>query len=97
MGPRPWKPAVELEGALDRGDLHYAMTLADELRVEHGAVQVQRWLGHSDPGFTLRTYVHLLNDDLGEPLGLPKGVSEVSAGHTPADATALSEIEVLAA
>jgi len=35
------------------------------------AVQVQRWLGRSDPGFTLRTYVHLLNDDLGEPLALP--------------------------
>jgi integrase len=28
------------------------------------AVQVQRFLGHSDPGFTLRTYVHLLPEDL---------------------------------
>jgi integrase len=28
------------------------------------AVQVSRVLGHSDPGFTLRTYVHLLDDDL---------------------------------
>jgi hypothetical protein len=36
MGPRPWKPAAELEGALERGDLRYAMTLADELRIEHG-------------------------------------------------------------
>jgi hypothetical protein len=27
-------------------------------------VQVQRFLGHSDPGFTLRTYVHLLPEDL---------------------------------
>jgi integrase len=24
------------------------------------AVQVQKFLGHTDPGFTLRTYVHLL-------------------------------------
>jgi hypothetical protein len=41
--------------------------------LEHGrnAVQAQRWLGHSDPGFTLRAYVHLLDDDLGEPLLLP--------------------------
>ncbi len=31
------------------------------------AVQVQRFLGHSDPGFTLRTYVHLLPEDLPEP------------------------------
>jgi hypothetical protein len=23
------------------------------------------WLGHSDPGFTLRTYVHMIDDGLG--------------------------------
>jgi integrase len=28
--------------------------------------QVQVWLGHSDPGFTLRTYVHLIDDGLGD-------------------------------
>lgn len=27
--------------------------------------QVQEWLGHADPGFTLRTYVHLLDEGLG--------------------------------
>jgi integrase len=27
--------------------------------------QVQGWLGHADPGFTLRTYVHLLDEGLG--------------------------------
>jgi hypothetical protein len=37
MGPRPWKPAVELEGALERGDLRYAMKLANEVRIERGA------------------------------------------------------------
>jgi hypothetical protein len=31
IGPRPWKPAVELDGALDRGDLPYAITLAHEV------------------------------------------------------------------
>jgi integrase len=31
------------------------------------AVQVCRFLGHSDPGFTLRTYVHLLPEDLPAP------------------------------
>jgi hypothetical protein len=36
MTPRPWKPAAELQAALDRGDLRYAMSLADELRLERG-------------------------------------------------------------
>jgi integrase len=31
------------------------------------AVQVQMFLGHTDPGFTLRRYVHLLDDDLPTP------------------------------
>ncbi len=32
------------------------------------AVQVQRWLGHHSAAFTLATYVHLLDGDVGEPL-----------------------------
>lgn len=35
------------------------------------AVQVQRWLGHHSPAFTLSVYVHLLDGDLGEPIALP--------------------------
>jgi integrase len=31
--------------------------------------QVQEWLGHADPSFTLRTYVHLLDDDRGQHEG----------------------------
>lgn len=27
--------------------------------------QIQIWLGHADPGFTLRTYIHLLEDGVG--------------------------------
>lgn len=27
--------------------------------------QVAEWLGHADPAFTLRTYVHLLDDGVG--------------------------------
>ncbi len=30
--------------------------------------QVAGWLGHADPAFTLRTYVHLMDDGLGDPL-----------------------------
>ena len=33
---------------------------------QFGERQVQMWLGHSDPGFTLRTYVHLIDDGLGD-------------------------------
>jgi integrase len=48
------------------------------------AVQVQRWLGHHSPAFTLARYVHLLDGDLGEPLTLasPRGVSKTVS--TPA-------------
>lgn len=28
--------------------------------------QVQMWLGHADPAFTLRTYVHLIDDGVGD-------------------------------
>ena len=31
------------------------------------AVQVQRWLGHHKPSFTLDSYVHLLDEDAPEP------------------------------
>ena len=34
------------------------------------ALQVQRWLGHHSPSFTLDTYVHLLDAGLGDPLEL---------------------------
>jgi hypothetical protein len=36
MGPRPWKPALELDAALERGELKFAMSLAEELRLERG-------------------------------------------------------------
>jgi integrase len=32
--------------------------------------QVQRWLGHHSPSFTLDTYVHLLEERLPEPIAL---------------------------
>jgi integrase len=41
--------------------------------------QVQRWLGHHSPGFTLDTYVHLLDDGVGGGLDL---ASELSKGES---------------
>jgi hypothetical protein len=48
-------------------------------------VQVQRWLGHHSPSFTLDTYVHLLDSDLGDPLN-PLRVNSGSTGR-PKSAT----------
>jgi integrase len=41
-------------------------------------VQVQKHLGHHKPSFTLDTYVHLLPDELGEPLDL---ATELEGGN----------------
>lgn len=40
------------------------------------AVQVQRWLGHHSAAFTLATYIHLLDGDVGEPLSLDTSPAE---------------------
>jgi len=65
---------VKLEDGRERAEtwvgFHtFRHTTATRLFVGQGwnAVQVCRFLGHSDPGFTLRTYVHLLPEDLPEP------------------------------
>jgi integrase len=47
------------------------------------AVQVQRWLGHHSAAFTLATYVHLLDEDMGQPLTPPQSVNKsVNMPHT---------------
>ncbi|MEX2196824.1 MAG: site-specific integrase [Thermoleophilaceae bacterium] len=43
-------------------------------------VAVQRWLGHHSPSFTLDTYVHLLDADLGDPLEPLRG-QRLDRGH----------------
>jgi integrase len=45
------------------------------------AVQVQGFLGHHSPAFTLATYLHLLPDDLPEPAFLDE-VAYVDVPHT---------------
>jgi integrase len=45
--------------------------------------QVQEWLGHADAGFTLRTYVHLMDEGVGDAEFLDSAVSaRVTAGAT---------------
>jgi integrase len=43
-------------------------------------VQVSRWLGHHDPGFTLRRYAHLMDAGVGGPLEI-EGCTQ--SAHTP--------------
>jgi integrase len=59
------------------------------------AVQVQHWLGHHSPAFTLARYVHLLDGDLGEPLALG-GANTVQTSPTPEDTVPadLAELDV---
>jgi len=40
--------------------------------------QIQEWLGHHDPGFTLSTYVHLIGHGLGDADFLDAAISPVA-------------------
>ena len=68
---RALKPAVEEAGAGWAAFHTFRHTCASML-FERGAnaVQVQRWLGHHSPAFTLSAYVHLLDSGVGEALAL---------------------------
>jgi integrase len=85
-----------LEPAAQEADLAWIRfhtfrhTCASMLFAEgRNAVQVQRWLGHHSAAFTLATYVHLLDGDLGEPINLHRIGAEsvngsVNMTHTTA-------------
>jgi integrase len=67
---RVLRPAAGKAGVEWAGFHTFRHTVASRLFAEgRNAVQVQRWLGHYSPSFTLDTYVHLLDPDLGAPLG----------------------------
>lgn len=64
---------------------------------EHGRniEQVSRWLGHADAAFTLRTYVHLMDDGMGTADFMDEVVrigSQVNTGSTHGPDTAANEI-----
>jgi integrase len=71
------KPARE-EACLEWVGFHaFRHTCASMLFAEgRNAVQVQRWLGHHSAAFTLDTYIHLLDGDIGQPLKLGRGADE---------------------
>src|SRR5581483_355872 len=61
------------------------------------AVQVQRFLGHHSAAFTLSTYVHLLDGDVGGPMEtapletVPRVATPVATEPTATDDTETSE------
>jgi integrase len=52
--------------------------------------QVQEWLGHADPGFTLRTYVHVLDDGLGDADFLDAAVRPAAASGSEPESRAIA-------
>jgi integrase len=44
--------------------------------------QVAEWLGHTDPAFTLRTYVHLMDEGIGDAAFLDAAVSPLGSERT---------------
>jgi integrase len=74
-------PACAEAGVEWAGFHTFRHTVASRLfAAGRNVVAVQRWLGHHSPSFTLDTYVHLLDGDLGEPLE-PVRVNSGSTGR----------------
>jgi integrase len=70
LAMRVLAPACKAAGVEWAGFHTFRHTVASRLFAKgRNVVQVQRWLGHHSASFTLDTYVHLLDNDLGEPLG----------------------------
>jgi integrase len=68
---RVLNPARKRAGLPWVGFHAFRHTCASMLFAEgRNVVQVQRWLGHHSAAFTLATYVHLLDGDVGAPLSL---------------------------
>ncbi|MGE5700867.1 MAG: tyrosine-type recombinase/integrase [Arthrospira platensis] len=69
LATRVLVPACKAAGVEWAGFHTFRHTVASRLFAEgRNVVQVQRWLGHHSASFTLDTYVHLLDNDLGRPL-----------------------------
>jgi len=83
LRPRVLRPAAEEAGAPWAGFHTFRHTCASML-FERGfnVKQVQRWLGHHSPSFTLDAYVHLLDEALPGPLILPSHTAPVGATST---------------
>jgi hypothetical protein len=88
-GARILPPVRQDEEAVQRVNA-LAPDASQFFRIGWNAKQVSRFLGHTDAGFTLRTYVHVLDEDLPEPgvLDSLERVNEwINSGSTRATET----------
>ncbi len=78
---RVLKPAAE-EAGVPWAGFHTLRHTCATLLFRHGAnaKQVQLWLGHHSPAFTMATYVHLLPDDLPDP-GFLDAITRAPGGN----------------
>jgi integrase len=76
LSSRVLKPAARSAGVPWAG-WHTLRHTCATILFRHGAnaKQVQHWLGHHSPAFTLDRYVHLLPDDAPDPAFLDRVVS----------------------
>jgi integrase len=90
LADRVLAPATAEAGVEWAGFHTFRHTVASRMfAAGRNVVQVQRWLGHHSPSFTLDTYVHLLEPgDLGGPL-TPQGVNKVQTCPTALDAASI--------
>jgi integrase len=98
MASRVLKPAVEDLG-LPWVSFHtFRHTCASLLfAAGRNVKQVQEWLGHSTPSYTLETYVHLLDEGIGDAAFLDDLIAsnpgQVNSGSTKCPATAADVVE----
>jgi integrase len=64
-------PAAERAGLAGVG-FHTLRHTCASMLIESGPLRLQRWMGHHSPAFTLETYGHLIDGDLGPALDLRK-------------------------
>jgi len=83
LAARVFKPAAKRAGVGRPSWYTLRHTCVTELlRRGLNAKQVQVWLGHHSPAFTMATHVHLLSDDRPEsPFGAQGGNACVNATH----------------
>jgi integrase len=76
-------PAAERAGLTGVG-FHTLRHTCASMLIESGLspLRLQRWMGHHSAAFTLETYGHLLDDDLGPALSLGKELSAVRSQQT---------------
>jgi integrase len=92
---RVLKPAAAEAGAEWAGFHTFRHTCASlMMENERSIVTISRWLGHSSPDFTLRTYVHLMDKEMGGGVDLGFTGVDISP-HTITDATLEQDIATL--